>query len=154
MAPPLKYLDDADRVRRNVVMSESGCWLWQQKIHKTGYGHVKLHRRTYLAHRVSYQAFVGPIPEGLELDHLCRVRHCVNPEHLEPVTTRENLARSLNFIGVNIAKTRCAQGHPFNDENTRWLPTGGRECRICRREIGRRWRVRQALRAAGVGVAA
>lgn len=159
MGRPFKYRDDAERVRRNVVIDDNGCWIWQLKVHKTGYGHVTVPRNavrmTYLVHRFAYEALVGEIPEGLQLDHLCRVRACCNPEHLEPVTSRENSARSpLNFVGINLAKTRCAQDHPFNDENTRRTPSGARECRICRREIGQRYRIRQALRAAGIEVAA
>jgi HNH endonuclease len=72
---------------------ETGCWLWQGALHSAGYGFLSVGGRNQLAHRVAYRLFVGPIPDGLELDHLCRVKHCVNPAHLEPVTTAENLRR-------------------------------------------------------------
>lgn len=119
-----------------------GCWLWIGYVRPNGYAQFgQANRRIVYAHRWSYQEFVGPIPEGLELDHLCRVRHCVNPEHLEPVTRAENLARSPIYWGnVKAAKTHCPKGHPYDDENTYSPP--GREgahrlCRTCRRERNR-----------------
>lgn len=72
----------------------SDCWLWTGYVAAGGYGEFHLAGRTRKAHRVAYELLVGPVPEGLDLDHLCRVRRCVNPEHLEPVTRQENLRRS------------------------------------------------------------
>lgn len=79
---------------------------------------------------------VGPIPEGLDLDHLCRVRQCVNPDHLEPVTARENLMRSpLTQASINSAKTHCKRGHEFTPDNTRIFPkSGSRCCKTCERQ--------------------
>lgn len=117
----------------------SGCWLWIGSYAKTGYGMVN----TYLAHRVIYQALVGPIPESTpHLDHLCRVRCCVNPAHLEPVTPKENAIRGVGFAGHHHRATCCPKGHPYDTENTVWRKTDRglqRSCRICRGEAFQRW---------------
>jgi hypothetical protein len=96
---------------------------------------------TLLAHRVSYERYVGPIPEGAHLDHLCRNRACVNPEHLEPVSVQTNILRGVSPSAVNAAKTECLRGHPFDDENTYVCPAGKRRCRACKT-------ARQSLRRA------
>lgn len=88
--------------------SESGCWEWIGTLSSEGYGRFEKD----LAHRVSYRRSVGPIPEGLQLDHLCRNRRCVNPEHLEPVTGRINTLRGETLPAMNAAKTECIHGHP------------------------------------------
>ena len=107
------------------------CWIWTGTILDNGYGQVRLDGRRWLVHRLFYESFIGPIPEGMQLDHLCRVRACVNPNHLEPVTGRENLMRGRTKAAMNATKTHCIHGHPFNEANTyRWR--GGRGCRICR----------------------
>lgn len=93
------------------------------------------------AHRLSYELHKGEIPEGLEIDHLCRNRWCVNPDHLEAVTRRENIMRGdgpKKLGELNSKKTHCKHGHPFDKENTRYRPTGGRSCRICNRERQRK----------------
>lgn len=123
------------------------CWFWRGAISKkTGYGvctisDAKEGKRTWLAHRLAYELLRGTIPEDLALDHLCRQRSCVNPAHLEPVTTRENTLRSENFIAHHARKTHCVRGHPFDAENTYIEPRrGGRVCRTCRRDDARvRW---------------
>lgn len=126
----------------------SGCWLWTGYVRRDGYGTLGKMR----AHRATYIAFRGPIPEGLELDHLCRVRHCVNPDHLEAVTHRVNTMRGIRVApwnrGANNArKTQCPYGHPFDDVNTYWArQTNGRRARKCR-ECRRAYRARVALRA-------
>lgn len=98
-----------DRFMKHVVADESGCWLWQSVIGKDGYGKFATSGTTKpLAHRIAYELFVGPIPEGLQIDHLCRVRRCVNPEHLEPVTQLENVRR-----GIWAQATHCKYGHPI-----------------------------------------
>ncbi|MFL5911455.1 MAG: HNH endonuclease signature motif containing protein, partial [Gaiellaceae bacterium] len=118
-----------------VVDEATGCWLWTGTKHGHGYGIIKhgpaASRRSLRAHRVAYELFVGPIPEGLELDHLCRVRHCVNPAHLEPVTTRENLLRGETLTARHAAKTHCDNGHEYTPENTRVSARGWRDCRTC-----------------------
>lgn len=108
------------------------CWLWTGRLNGYGYAEMKLGGRYQMAHRVAYQEIVGPIPEGYQLDHLCRVRHCVNPAHLEPVTSRENTVRGEAPSAINAAKTHCKRGHAFDETNTyRWRSS--RICRECRR---------------------
>lgn len=110
----------------------SGCWLWTGYCYSNGYASVEVSRcRSKLAHRISYELFVGPIPKGLELDHKCRVRCCINPDHLEPVTHAENMRRSPNTLSSkNIVKTRCIAGHLYDEANT-GIWHGTRRCRIC-----------------------
>lgn len=114
--------------------SESGCWEWIGVVAADGYGHYKTNGRPHQAHRVVYEFLVGPIPEGLQLDHLCRNRKCVNPAHLEPVTAKENTRRADVVFGIRSAATHCKHGHPFDAENTKWVD-GRRTCRACRRRI-------------------
>lgn len=111
------------------------CWLWNaSKFATTGYGQFNSGTTITTAHRWGYQNIVGPIPAGLELDHLCRVRRCVNPEHLEPVTREENVRRGL-ASGPRLKSTTCSEGHPFDVENTYYYPNGDRLCRACRRKV-------------------
>ena len=106
-----------------------GCWLWTACVNKKGYGQVGIGgREKRLAHRVLYEAMVGPIPDGLELDHLCRTPACVRPGHLEPVTHAENMAR-----GAHSLKTHCPKGHEYTEANTRLGRGQGRKCRTCHR---------------------
>lgn len=130
------------------VDKSGDCWLWTSEIGRKGYGRlVDPQGRRLLAHRVVYELVVGPIPDGLTLDHLCRVHACVNPEHLEPVTTRENVLRGQGVAAINAAKTHCSHGHEFTPENTRVGSDRERICRQCsndaRRERHRRARLRQ-----------
>ena len=116
-----------------------GCWLWTGAL-SDGYGSFGIEgHRTKGAHRYAYETLVGPVPSGLQLDHLCRVRNCVNPDHLEPVTQRENLLRSEGAAARNARKTHCENGHPFDDENTS-STNGKRRCRACGRESEQRRR--------------
>lgn len=115
-----------------------GCWIWTAGRNRDGYGCFCIgNSRNRLAHRLSYEFFIGPIPDGLCLDHLCRNRGCVNPEHLEPVTHLENMRRSPLDFGVYWrSKTHCSQGHPFDDENTGYSRShpSRRYCKACKRE--------------------
>lgn len=118
------------------------CWPWLGYLNRDGYGQFRGNGEV-LSHRFGYAVTVGPIPEGLTLDHLCRNRACQNPAHLEPVTMRENALRGNGFPAVNAAKTRCKRGHEFTPENTyiyRAHNFTSRVCRACRREASRRWR--------------
>lgn len=108
----------------------SGCWLWTAKIGRNGYGR---YAEAELAHRVAYELWKGPIPAGLEIDHLCMVKHCVNPDHLEAVTHAENLRRRDLIYGIRTAVTECPHGHPYDSTNTYLSPSGRRQCRECAR---------------------
>lgn len=144
--PGARYIDDAERIRRNVEIDpETGCWNWQLALSRDGYGILHVADRTVQAHRLSYLSIVGPVPRGLVLDHLCRNRRCANPDHLEPVTLLENARR-----GLYAQQTHCRSGHEFTAENTYYKSNGQRQCRPCNRESAARYRTRRALRAAGV----
>lgn len=120
-----------DRIRSKIAPAADGCWLWVAGRTGSGYGAVKVNKRQTLAHRTVYQLLVGPIPDGLEIDHLCRVRHCVNPAHLEPVPHRENTLRSPDAPAAqNARKTHCPQGHEYTPENTR-IKRRKRHCIAC-----------------------
>jgi hypothetical protein len=106
------------------------CWPWQGARLPKGYGHFGWRGRTQYAHRFAYTLAHGVIPDGLVIDHLCRNPSCVNPAHLEAVTTRENVLRGVGFCAVNAVKTHCAHGHPYSDDNTRRRGTW-RDCRAC-----------------------
>jgi HNH endonuclease len=110
---------------------ETPCWVWQLSIVSKGYGKEKNDGRAMMAHRAVYESLVGPIPDELVLDHLCRVRSCVNPEHLEPVTNAENIRRGEGPSVVNAAKTHCKHGHEFTGKNTGRDRGGYRACRAC-----------------------
>lgn len=115
----------------------NGCWLWTAYRDYRNYGQFALtsSNKRVRAHRYAYEAVVGPIPDGLELDHLCRNPPCVNPAHLEPVTHHENVLRGQTLAAVYARRTHCHAGHPFDEKNTRIARAEGgrRVCRECRK---------------------
>lgn len=140
--------------------SETGCWVWTASLRRSGYGRYGNKANQRAAHRVSYEAMVGPIPDGMQIDHLCRVPNCVNPAHLEPVTHLENVRRAIaartspeevartlalqeslalaaSGAGANSLKTHCPKGHEYTGDNLYVRPGRCRECNTCRRDIAR-----------------
>jgi hypothetical protein len=127
---------------------ENGCWIWLGAI-THGYGvlgHNSYGNRS-LAHRASYVAHKGAVPAGLCLDHLCRVRACCNPDHMEPVSHRINCIRGTSPSAVNAHKTACIYGHPLSGDNLRILKTGVRQCITCGRRRNKEQSIREAARA-------
>lgn len=120
----------------------SGCWLWSGYTNHDGYGRVSINRRLVMAHRASF----GVVPEGTELDHKCRVRCCVNPDHLEPVPHAENVRRGM-LVNANaarkIGRTHCRNGHAFSEENTAIAKDGARRCRKCHADLERARRAKR-----------
>ncbi len=129
--------DLVDRWWLRVRVREDGCWEWIGARWRLGYGKFNVGERRVAAHRFGYEMLVGPIPEGLDLDHLCRNPWCVNPDHLEPVTRTENTRRGIAGI-TNAARQRsiseCPAGHPYDEENTYYAARGSRNCRACDRQ--------------------
>ena len=124
----------------------TGCWLWTGSSGQ-GYGNYWHNGSSRRAHRVLYEDINGPLQAGLELDHLCRVRGCVNPEHLEPVTHRENIIRG-EASSYWTSRTRCPQGHEYSKDNTYIGNKGERQCRQCRKAASLRyWKRKETLRA-------
>jgi hypothetical protein len=113
------------------------CWVWTASTME-GYGSFWIDGKSIGAHRMTYGWFVGEVPEGHEIDHLCRVRHCVNPAHLEAVTHWTNVVRGVSPWGLNAVKTHCPQGHEYDEENA-YIYDGERHCRICSRERTNEW---------------
>jgi hypothetical protein len=161
VAPPRTYQDPAERFWRRV--NKNGpcpdmdpdlgpCWLWTGPLSRKGYAQFSVtrdwERTNWPVHGFAYEQMVGRVPDGLELDHLCCVRHCVNPDHLEPVTHEENIARAKargSYARQWEKTTHCPQGHEYTDDNTYVDPDGVHFCRTClaakkRRQTARRLR--------------
>lgn len=121
------------------VVFSGGCWEWAGATNGVGYGVLALGRNgpKVLAHRLAYEQWVGPIPDGLTIDHLCRNPGCVRPDHLEPVTQRVNTLRGTSPSAAQAKQTHCKRGHPFDEANTHITTTGKRNCRTCHRDYER-----------------
>jgi len=127
---PVKPSSPIERTLAGMDVTDDGCWLPRRVATQTGYVMVWDHGRFRLTHRVMYEGLVGPIPDGMTLDHLCRNRACCNPEHLEPTTIRENTLRGEAASAINARKTHCLRGHAFDSANT-YVWRGHRQCRAC-----------------------
>ena len=137
-----------DRFFSHIEKTPTGCWEWKGARQSNGYGQFS-DFGSHLAHRWSYQTFIGPIRDSLHIDHLCRNRACVNPQHLELVTCRENLMRGVGFAATNAQKTHCDKGHQLSEiRYTAERPEGRRYCRACRQDYKRK--SRKKLRAMSV----
>jgi hypothetical protein len=133
-----------ERITLKLDKATSECWLWTGARNRGGYGVVRGDDgRARILHRLVYELLVGPVPDGLDLDHLCRVRHCCNPTHLEPVTRQTNVDRGTYAAGVQ-RRESCSRNHPFTPENTKTTRRGTRTCRTCANERNRRYRERTA----------
>lgn len=131
-----------DRFHNRITWSLTGCLLWHGDRDNKGYGHVWADRKLHLAHRAFYETFIGPIPDGLKCDHLCRVRNCINPNHIELVTDRENILRGIGAPAMNARKTHCKYGHPLTGDNLfiyKRYHHRYRVCIECRRANNRRY---------------
>ncbi len=130
-----------------IIVDDSGCWVWQGTKMKSGYGVISLpksySKSTSVAHRVSWEVFVGPIPDSMVLDHLCGNRACINVEHLEVTTFGENTRRA-QLKHPNRKKTHCPKGHPYDGDNLKMYGER-RRCRACANEATVAWREKQNL---------
>jgi hypothetical protein len=118
-----------------IVDPDTGCLIWTGAWAGPGYGQIMINRRQQYVHRVMYELFAGPIPDGLVIDHLCRNRRCAAPAHLEPVTQRENILRGEGLAAQQVRRTQCPYGHPYDEANTYRFGVGLRKrgCRACTR---------------------
>lgn len=137
----MKPTDLPPRIASKIkVNPESGCWEWQGAKHSCGYGRITTggsrspNMKVHYPHRIAYESVKGPIPQGLQIDHLCRNRLCVNPDYLEAVTQKENMLRGIGASAINAAKTHCIRGHVLEGDNLQ-IPRGGkwtwRRCHEC-----------------------
>lgn len=138
-------LTHRERFAMGYRILEDGCWRWMRTLGHNGYGQFGMNRRHVYAHRAAYMLFIGPIPAGMQVDHICHTidlsckagdeclhRRCVNPDHLELVTPRENQLRGHGtFAAINSVKTHCPAGHPYDEKNTHYNYDGSRTCRKC-----------------------
>lgn len=133
------------------------CWIWVGQLNGSGYGKFSINERFVAAHRYAHTIFVGPIPDGYEVDHVkargCTDKRCVNPAHLEAVTPEENLARSMADPQHRVNMTHCHRGHPFDKDNTRFDERGHRRCRACEHDRSKVYRLARAKKLTSPPVA-
>jgi hypothetical protein len=138
-----------DRLHVRIDVAPAGCWLWTAGLTNApdggGYGKFYWDGKTWLAHRAAWVMYRGAIPAGMTIDHLCRVRRCVNPAHLRLATMRQNILAGGGVCAENARKITCKRGHAYTPENTGRQPHG-RFCRICRRDDFKRYRLRKKAR--------
>ena len=145
------------RIANKFIPDLAGCWVWIASKNPQGYGWTTFKNRSYLAHRAVYELLVGPIPDGLQCDHLCLNKSCVNPAHIEIVTAKVNTLRGTNPCAISAKKTHCIHGHEFTPANTYRGVANRRDCLTCKRlrnqriEAERTRKRRQAAIAAGGG---
>lgn len=133
---PMRFLVGHQRKLKTEWTEQPGplstpCWIWAGKPDAKGYGHIVVNGRKRKAHVHVWEKFHGPVPAGKVLDHLCRVRNCVRPTHLEPITEAQNALRGESPWAINARKTQCKQGHEFTTKNTVMDADGHRRCREC-----------------------
>jgi hypothetical protein len=137
---PKWYNQDMDTIFESHIIKTDSCWLWIGAKNIGGYGYYRKNGKTHKAHRYAYTIYIGDIPTGLVIDHLCKVRACVNPEHLELVTQAENLYRGDTIAATSRAKSHCKNGHEFNTANTIIRKNGTRNCRTCTNLLKKKYR--------------
>ncbi len=130
---PGRYPQPTEERFWNMVNKTDTCWLWTGCTAGRGYGLFGVNRKLVRPHRYAYELLVGPIPEGLQIDHLCPNRGCVNPAHLRAVTAKVNILGGNGVGAINARKTHCRKGHPYDKANTRVNKLGYRSCRTCDR---------------------
>ncbi len=139
-----------DRLLAKIFVQPDGCWTWQGAAQPSGYGQLWNGTRPEQAHRLSYKLFCGPIPENVEVDHVCRVRGCVNPQHLRLLSHRDNMLVGETGPARNAAKTHCDYGHELAGRNLRIATNGSRQCRLCVARRAREAKARRKARAKSV----
>lgn len=142
---------------RYIPEPNSGCWIWtagvtcKQTQHSYGTFTIDHLDKKILAHRLSYFLNIGPIPEGTEIDHKCRVTLCVNPKHLEAVTHKENVLRGIGKAAFNARMTDCKNGHALTGNNLYISPKGKRRCKRCSLMTNRKWYARKVTSRPTIG---
>ena len=138
-----------DKLLNKIEKTET-CWNWVGEINDKGYGRIDVSGKHKRAHRLVYEYLVGKIPLGLQLDHLCRNRRCVNPKHLEPVTRKENILRGFAPSAICARRQHCSKGHPYSGENLYIKHVKGysyRRCRECHKAECKKYTQRRKLLA-------
>lgn len=136
----MKRRNRSNRFHGRVAVAANGCWEWTHGCDGRGYGRLKVNGKMVYAHRLAYENTQGSVPDGLEIDHLCRNHVCVRPSHLEAVDHRTNVLKGNGLAAYWAARTHCQRGHKYDVENTYVTKAGARACRACHKEATRRRR--------------